>query len=240
MTKFAQTHIDTLSRLSVPTQRYLPRETLKAALLALLDLVGADADPESRRGCQTVVKHIRAAKGNLDITWDALSQLRDTCYPKLPSPEHPPGDIDSDFHESSEDEGETKMVTRRASKAAKLSKPTPPPKDRSLGFSLLCGAQFLPILLFFTELALQGPSVRSDIDAGLRVLATAAHKTHVAKLAEEKSRWATQRQKFASTLATLEANKSEEKAAKATKDGKAVRCSIATATKIKEAKTKVR
>ncbi|KAF8608824.1 hypothetical protein BDV93DRAFT_518872 [Ceratobasidium sp. AG-I] len=238
LTKFAHTHLDTLSRLSVFTQHYLPRETLKAALLALLDLVGADANPDSRRGCQTAIKHIRAAKGNLDISWDALSQLRETCYSKLPSPEQPPDNIDSDFHESSEDDGEAGIVTRRASKAARLAKPSPPPKDRSLNFSLVCGAQFLPILLFLAELALQGPSVRSDIDAGLRVLATAAHKAHLAKLAEEKARWATERQKFASTLSKLESNKSDEKAAKATKDGKAVRCSVATATKIKEAKAK--
>lgn len=239
MTKFAQTHLDTLSRVSVSTQHYLPRETLKASLLALLDLVGADANPDSRRGCQTAVKHIRAARGNLDTTWDTLSQLRSTCYPKLPSPEQPPNDMDSDFHESSEDEGETGIVTRRASKAARLAKPSPPPKDRLLSFSLVCGAQFLPVLLFLAELALQGPSVRSDIDAGFRVLATAAHKAHLAKVAEEKARWATEREKFAATLSKLEATKSDEKAAKATKDSKAVRCSIATSTKIKEAKAKV-
>lgn len=238
LTKFAQAHLDTLSRLSAPIHQYIPKATLKAILLALVDLVGADATPNMRQGCQATIRYIRNAKGSLAATWDALAELRRTCYPDIPNPERLSTDVNLD--EASEDEDEENgRVTRQTSRLARLSLPSPPPKDTSLDFPLLCGGQFLPILVFLAELALQTPSVRSDIDAGLRTLSTAAHKSHVTKLAEEKARWAEQRQKFSSMLAALEATKSEEKSAALAKGSKVIRGSSTNA-KIKELRTKVR
>ncbi|KAG8692244.1 hypothetical protein FRC08_009911 [Ceratobasidium sp. 394] len=236
LTKFTQAHLDTLSRLTVPTYQYLPRVTLKAALLALLDLVGVDGSPNIRRGCQTAIKHVRAAKGDLHIIWDSLAELRRTSYSKLPDPEAPPNDADDYSDEQSDDEDESKgRVTRQTSKLARLSQPALPPRDDSLDFELVCGAQFLPILVFLAETALQTPSVRSDIDAGLRTLGSAAHKSYVAKTAEEKERWAKQRRQFATSLSALEETKAKEKAAKG---GKAPRGDALTLTKIKEVKAK--
>ncbi|KAG8704689.1 hypothetical protein FRC09_003379 [Ceratobasidium sp. 395] len=236
LTKFAYTHLDTLSRLSVPTHRYLPRATLKAVLFALLDLLGADASPTLRRECQTTIKQVRAAKGDLNIIWDSLAELRRTSYSELPDPVALPDDADYDLSERSDDEdGSTGRVTRQTSKLARTSQPAMPPKDTSLDFELVCGAQFLPILVFLAEVALQNPSVRSDIDIGLRTLATAAHKSHVAKTAEEKERWGEQRRRFATSLSALEETKAQEKAAKG---GKAPRGDATTLAKIKELKAK--
>ncbi|KAG8747160.1 hypothetical protein FRC10_002209 [Ceratobasidium sp. 414] len=236
LTKFTQAHLDTLSQLTVPTCQYLPRVTLKAAFLALLDLVGADGSPSLRRGCQTAIKHVRAAKGDLSIIWDSLAELRRTSYPKLPDPKAPPNDADDYSDEQSDDEDESKgRVTRQTSKLAQLSQPALPPRDNSLGFELVCGAQFLPILVFMAETALQAPSVRSDIDIGLRTLASAAHKSYVAKTAEEKERWAKQRRQFATSLSALAETKARERAAKG---GKPPRGDASTLTKIKEVKAK--
>ncbi|QRV79511.1 Serine/threonine-protein kinase [Ceratobasidium sp. AG-Ba] len=234
LTKFAQAHLDTLSRLSVPAYRYLPRATLKAVLIVLLDLVGADGSSTLRRECQATIKYVRAAKGNLDIIWDALAELRHTSYPELPDPRSPPND-DYDSEPSNDEEEPTGRVTRQTSKQARLSQPSLPPNDDSLGFELVCGAQFLPILVFLVEIALQTPSVRSDIDVAMRTLAIAAHKAHVAKVAEEKERWAKQRLQFSSSLSGLEETKSQEKAAKG---GKAPRGDPATLSKIKDLKSK--
>ncbi|KAG9102615.1 hypothetical protein FRC07_010188 [Ceratobasidium sp. 392] len=222
-------------QLSAPTHRYLPRATLKAVLLALLDLVGVDSSPNLRRESQTTMKHVRAAKGDLNIIWDSLAVLRQTSYSKLPNPTALPDDAKYDPDEQSNDEDEsTGRMTRHASKLARLSQPTLPPKDNSLNFVLVCGAQFLPILVFLAETTLRSPSVRSDIDVGLRTLASTAHKAHVAKVAEEKERWTKQRRQFVTTLSTLEETKAQEKAAKG---GKAPRGDATTLAKIKERKT---
>ncbi|KAF8705944.1 Mechanosensitive ion channel, partial [Rhizoctonia solani] len=237
LTKLAQVHLDTLSRISIPTRQYIPRVTLKAVLLALVDLVGADAPPKLRQGCQTALRHIRNAKGDLAITWDALSELRETCYSELPNPDHPPitdsGVVDDEIEDENEDQG---RVTRQASRLSRVSQPSPPPKDDSLSYQLVCGGQFLLILVFLAELALQTPSVRADIDYGLRNLSVAAHKTHTTKLAEEKSRWNDQRQKFASVLTALQSTRSQEKEA-ANAQGTHTRGSP-TAAKIKDIKSK--
>ncbi|KDN46188.1 hypothetical protein RSAG8_04415, partial [Rhizoctonia solani AG-8 WAC10335] len=205
--KLPQVHLDILSRLSAPMRRYIPKATLKPVLLALVDLMGADAAPKMRQECQTTLRYIRNAKGDLATTWDALAELRRTCCSEIPNPDHPPtSDIGVD--DESEDENEEQArVTRRASRLARASLPSPPPKDSSLDYQLVCGWQFLPILVFLAELALQTPSVRADIDDGLRNLSIAAHKTHVAKLAEEKSRWSDQRQKFTPMFAALQSTR---------------------------------
>ncbi|ELU42471.1 serine/threonine protein kinase [Rhizoctonia solani AG-1 IA] len=237
LTKLAQVHLDTLSRISIPTRQYIPRVTLKAVLLALVDLVGADAPPKLRQGCQTALRHIRNAKGDLAITWDALSELRETCYSELPNPDHPPitdsGVVDDEIEDENEDQG---RVTRQASRLSRASQPSPPPKDDSFSYQLVCGGQFLPILVFLAELALQTPSVRADVDYGMRSLSVAAHKTHTTKLAEEKSRWNDQRQKFASVLTALQSTRSQEKEA-ANAQGTRTRGSP-TAAKIKDIKSK--
>ncbi|CUA66916.1 hypothetical protein RSOLAG22IIIB_00366 [Rhizoctonia solani] len=234
--KLPQVHLDILSRMSVPLRRYIPKATLKPVLLALVDLVGADAAPKIRQGCQATLRYIRNAKGDLSTTWDALAELRQICYPELPNPDYPPsGDINVDGE--SEDEGEEQgRVTRRASRLARASQPSPPPKDNSLDYQLVCGGQFLPILVFLAELALQMPSVRADIDDGLRNLSIAAHKTHTTKVAEEKSRWNDQRQKFTTTLAALQSTRSQEVEI-ANAQGTHTRGSSTTA-KIKELKSK--
>ncbi|CAE6403747.1 unnamed protein product [Rhizoctonia solani] len=236
LTKLAQVHLDNLSRMSLPMRRYISRATLKAVLLALVDLVGADAPHKLRQGCQTALRHIRNAKGDLSITWDALSELRRTCYSELPDPDHPPATdngVDEETEDDSEDQG---RVTRQASKLARTSQPPPPPKDDSLDYQLVCGGQFLPILIFLVELALQTPSIRADIDYALRNLSVAAQKTYVTKLAEEKSRWSEQRQKFASELAVLQSVRSQEVEA-ANAQGVHTRGSSTTA-KIKDIKLK--
>jgi hypothetical protein len=231
-------HLDTLSRLSAPTSRYIPRATLKAILLALVDLVGADATHNLRQGCQTTIRYIRNARGDLATTWDALAELRRTYYSDIPNPDRLPStDPGPDEVTEAEDE-ESGRVTRQTSRVARLSQPSPPPKDDSLDYPLICGGQFLPILLFLAELALQTPSVRSDIDAGLRALSSAANKSYTTKLTEEKSRWAEQRQKFSSMLAALETTRSQEKSAAIAKGNKIVRGSLTT-TKIKELKLMV-
>ncbi|KAF8757319.1 Mechanosensitive ion channel [Rhizoctonia solani] len=221
LTKLAQVHLDTLSRISIPTRQYIPRVTLKAVLLALVDLVGADAPPKLRQGCQTALRHIRNAKGDLAITWDALSELRETCYSELPNPDHPPitdsGVVDDEIEDENEDQG---RVTRQASRLSRASQPSPPPKDDSFSYQLVCGGQFLPILVFLAELALQTPSVRADVDY----------------VAEEKSRWNDQRQKFASVLTALQSTRSQEKEA-ANAQGTRTRGSP-TAAKIKDIKSK--
>ncbi|CAE6473875.1 unnamed protein product [Rhizoctonia solani] len=234
--KLPQVHLDILSRMSVPMRRYIPKATLKPVLLALVDLVSADAAPNIRQGCQTTLRYIRNAKGDLATTWDALAELRQTCYSQIPNPDHPPTD-DIGVDDESEDDDEDQMrVTRRASRIARASQPSPPPKDNSLDYELVCGGQFLPILVFLAELALQTPSVRADIDDGLRNLSIAAHKTHIAKMAEEKSRWSDQRQTFTTTLAALQVTRSQEVEA-ANAQGTHPRGS-STTVKIKELKSK--
>lgn len=230
-------HLDILSRFSVPIGRYIPRATLKHVLLALVDLVGADATANLRQGCQTALKHIRNAKGDLAITWDALAELREAgCY-GMPNPDQPPS-TDLDLGETDDDEEDGGRVTRRTSRMARLSQPAPPPKDNSLDFLLQCGGQFLPILVFLAESALQTPSIRSDIDAGQRTLAIAAHKSYTAKSTEERTRWLNQRQKFSSMLVALEATRAQEKSAIIAKGGK-IRRGSPTNAKIKDIKSKV-
>ncbi|CAE7191358.1 unnamed protein product [Rhizoctonia solani] len=233
--KLPQVHLDTLSRMSAPISRYIPKATLKPALLALVDLVGADAAPKIRQGCQTTLGYIRVAKGDLTTTWDALAELRRTCYPEMPNPDHPPAD-DIGIDDNEDDNEEQGRVTRRASRLARASQPSLPPKDSSLDYQLVCGGQFLPILVFLAELALQTPSVRADIDDGLRNLSVAAHKTHASKLAEEKSRWSDQRQEFTKMLAALQSTRSQEVEA-ANSQGTHSRGS-STTVKIKELKSK--
>ncbi|CAE6430293.1 unnamed protein product [Rhizoctonia solani] len=234
--KLSQIHLDTLSRMSAPMRRYIPKATLKAVLLALVDLLSADAAPKIRQGCQATLQYIRNAKGDLATTWDALSEFRQTCYSDMPNPDYPPtNDITAD--DESEDSGEEQVrVTRRASRLARAAQPSPPPKDNSLDYQLVCGGQFLSILVFLAELALQTPSVRADIDVGLRNLSIAAQKTYTTKLAEEKSRWSDQRQNFTTMLAALQSTRSKEVEA-ANAQGTHARGSSTTA-KIKELKSK--
>ncbi|EJD03349.1 uncharacterized protein FOMMEDRAFT_168333 [Fomitiporia mediterranea MF3/22] len=190
ITRVGVTHLEDLDLFDV-----LSRPCAKALIYGLLDLIVADAEPDEQKIIRETLKKISSSGSDPAVLWARLKILRkalpnDFFVVPIPDPASRPSFAEDD----AEDEADS-YTNRTSSRIKSRTNTRNTPGDEEvliLDNSVTHPLQLIPCIIALCECAMQGPSIRADIEKQAND-AREKNRSYFSEIRKENERWAEER-----------------------------------------------
>ena len=197
----------------------LTRTSCKVLTQNLLDLIAADADQEKKKLLKDAAKRIGVAGIRPSVIWANLCEIREQLpedFFVVPLPD--PAPAPSDTEESDDESGPSqhpRTGTRSSSRlvaqgSASSSHVEEVVSDVNISNDVTHSIQLLPVLLALCENAIQGPSIRAELEEG-NLDVREVNKEYFSGIRDEMARWSEEQAAISAKYRDTDNNKGTEK-----------------------------